>query len=291
MAVVGGLGVIHRFMSIDEQCEAVKAVVTVVKASGRTAEYSPVAVAIGVNGDSQERATKVLASGANVVVIDVAHGHHINVKKMVEWLKARQDCYQFDIIGGSIATKEAAEDLQKWGVAGLRLSVGGGSICSTRIMTGCGVPTLQTVFDVAEVATVPIIADGGIRYPGDAAKALAAGADGVMIGSLFAGTDESPGEIFVAGNWPDIKHMKVYRGLASATTKLKYTGAASHVEGASKMVEMRGPVKNMISELLDGITSSMSYVGASNLVEFRARAKFIRITPNGTIEAHPHLLR
>jgi IMP dehydrogenase len=210
---------------------------------------------------------------------------------MIEWLKERKDYFRFDIIAGSIATKQAALDLQEWGVDGLRVGVGGGSVCETRIRTGAGVPQLQAVFDVAEVAKVPFISDGGIRYPGDAAKALAAGADSVMIGSLFAGTDEAPGEIFVAGKWPDIKLMKVYRGLASATTKLKNGGAASHVEGASKMVECRGTVTQMIQEIVDGITSSMSYVGASNLEEFRTRAEFVKITSSGLAEAHPHGVR
>lgn len=285
-----GIGILHRFMSVDEQVKAVKKVVKMAKKQ-ETVEFSPVAAAIGVNGDSKERATRLLASGANVILLDVAHGHHKNVKDMVDWLKERQDYYRFDIIAGSIATKQAALDLQEWGVDGLRVGVGGGSVCETRIRTGAGVPQLQAVFDVAEVSKVPLISDGGIRYPGDAAKALAAGADSVMIGSLFAGTDEAPGEIFVAGQWPDIELMKVYRGLASATTKLKNGGAASHVEGASKMVKCRGTVTQMISEIVDGITSSMSYVGAANLEEFRSRAEFIKITSSGLAEAHPHGIR
>jgi IMP dehydrogenase len=157
-------------------------------------------------------------------------------------------------------------------------------------MTGCGIPTLQSIFDIAEVAKVPFIADGGIRYPGDVAKALAAGANAVMIGSLFAGTDEAPGDIFVGGQWPNIKRMKVYRGLASATTKLMYNGAANHVEGASKMVETRGSVTKMISEIVDGVTSSMSYVGAIDISSFKKNAEFIRVTNAGIFEARPHLL-
>jgi len=290
MCDAGGLGVLHRFMSIEEQTEAVKIVVRRLKnIELRTAEFSPVAAAIGVNGDSKERATKLLEAGANVLMVDVAHGHHKNVKDMIMWLKRQEIYFKFDIIAGSIATREAARDLQEWGVAGLRVGIGGSGICSTRIMTGCGIPTLQSIFDIAEIANIPFIADGGIRYPGDVAKALAAGADAVMIGGLFAGTDEAPGDVFVAGHWPNIKQMKVYRGLASATTKLMYSGTTNHVEGASKMVETRGSVTKMISEIVDGVTSSMSYVGASNLEEFRARSEFVKVTSAGLAEAHTRL--
>ena len=284
---VGGVGVIHRFMPIEQQVASVKKLVGNPPFPGKPPV--PVAVAIGVNGDSKERAGRLIDAGATVLVIDVAHGHHKLVKEMLNWLTL-SGC-ECDIVAGSIATKEAALDLQEWGADALRVGVGGGSVCETRIRTGIGVPQLESVIEVASVAKVPVISDGGIRYPGDIAKALAAGADSVMIGSLFAGTDEAPGEMFIAGEWPYTKRMKIYRGLASATTKLKYAGAASHVEGASKMIEARGPVESIIKDLADGLTSSMSYVGAHNLSEFRSRSRFIRITPSGLAEAHPHLLK
>jgi IMP dehydrogenase len=257
------------------------------------ASVYPVAAAVGVNKDSDERAHQLADAGVNIFVIDVAHGHHTNVRDMVASLAVLRETgkYEFDIIAGSIATAEAAKDLEDWGADGLRVGVGGGSVCETRTRTGIGVPQLQSVMETVAEAKVPVISDGGIRYPGDAAKALAAGADSIMIGSLFAGTDEAPGDDFIMGEWPDVREMKIYRGLASATTKLKYAGAASHVEGASKMVESRGPVGRLVKDIVDGITSSMSYVGASNLEEFRARSRFIKITPAGLAEAHPHGLK
>lgn len=326
LATIGAVGVVHRFMPIEKQVRIVNLLYDKLFVESNTA-YSTIdknfviAAAIGAakNGseDPLERARKLLEMGANVLVIDVAHGHHIHVKNMLTELIKMKDEFQFDVIAGSIATMQAAEDLVDWGADGLRVGVGGGSVCETRIRTGIGVPQLQSVIDAVEgtqsrsfwsftVANnvapmeeenkknhipIPVISDGGIRYPGDAAKALAAGAQSVMIGSLFAGTNESPGETFVAGVWPNTRAMKVYRGLASATTKLKYAGAASHVEGASKMVESRGSVAGIVDDILDGITSAMSYVGASNLEDFRARSRFVKITPAGLAEALPHGLK
>ena len=293
LAVMGALGVIHRFMSIEEHVESVRWL----RPRNDFLEHKPpIAVAVGVNNNSYERAVQLAAEGVDIFVIDVAHGHHVNVRMMIDRLSILRTGhnYSFDIIAGSIATAEAAHDLINWGADGLRVGVGGGSVCETRIRTGIGIPQLQSVIETvaeAQSSGVPVISDGGIRFPGDAAKALAAGASSVMIGSLFAGTTESPGETFIIGTWPATKEMKVYRGLASATTKLRYAGVASHVEGASKMVESRGSVVRLVKDVIDGITSSMSYVGASNLEEFRAQSRFIKITPAGLAEAHPHGLK
>lgn len=291
----GGIGIVHRFMSSDEQATKISQLRDEIDEEIRWGEFGPyppklLGAAIGVGRDF-ERITNLLEAGTNILVIDVAHGHHFHVKKLLEELKQLKLHFSFDVIAGSIATTEAAQDLEEWGADALRVGVGGGSVCETRIRTGIGIPQLQAVLDIAQVATVPIISDGGIRYPGDVAKALAAGADSVMIGSLFAGTDEAPGDIFVDGEWPNTKKLKVYRGLASATTKLKYSGAAQHVEGASKMIECKGPIRNIVGDIIDGLKSSMSYVGAKNLEEFRTQSKFIRITPAGVAEGHPHLLR
>jgi len=311
---LGGVGVIHRFMSIEEQVESVEWLRSMmgealsVGVGNPTEFFNPIAAAIGVNGDSRECVEKLLDAGVNVLVIDVAHGHHKLVKDLLGWLTTLRgrSKHTFDIVAGSVATLEAAYDLQDWGADALRVGVGGGSVCETRIRTGIGVPQLQAVIDINEdvlmkqqihssvqfpTLEIPVISDGGIRYPGDVAKALAAGADTVMIGSLFAGTDEAPGEHFIEGLWPYNREMRVYRGLASATTKLKYAGAASHVEGASKMIESRGSVGHIVHDIVDGLTSSMSYVGATNLEEFRAQSRFIQITLSGLAEAHPHLLR
>lgn len=295
---LGGVGVIHRFMSVDNQASNVKDVAlvarelnTFAKEEGEEETKYIIAAAVGVNGDSEIRARKLIEAGANALVIDVAHGHHVNVKRMMEYLLKLKNVYDFDIVAGSIATHKAAQDLRDWGADALRVGVGGGSVCETRIRTGIGVPQLQSILDIGWTGNIPIISDGGIRYPGDAAKALVAGADSVMIGSLFAGTEEAPGEVFIGGQWPDNKRFKVYRGLASATTKIKYTGAVSNVEGASRMVENRGPVHTIVNDIVEGIQSSMSYVGARNISEFRANAHFIGITNAGLTEAHPHGLR
>lgn len=293
---LGCVGVIHRFMEIEEQSDTVSQLVQSIKDDiSLNGKHQPnrkliVAAAIGANGDLEERSKKLLKKGCNILVIDVAHGHHIHVKKAVKFLTELKKDFQFDIVAGSIATPQAALDLQEWGADALRVGVGGGSVCETRIRTGIGVPQLEAVMNVVQIANIPVISDGGIRYPGDVAKALAAGAGTVMIGSLFAGTDEAPGEVFISGQWPNNKSMKIYRGLASETTKLKYSGAASHVEGASKMIESKGPVLNIVSDILDGVKSSMSYVGASNLEDFRKNSNFIKITSSGLSEAHPHLL-
>ena len=289
MAQLGGVGVLHRFLTTREQFENVKSVTLFAEAHG-LADY-PISAAIGVINDWEDRAEMLLKAGVKVLVLDVAHGHHVHVKRALEQLTRMKNEFEFDIVAGSIATHDAAEALEEWGADALRVGVGGGSVCETRIRTGIGLPQLQSVIETASSVSIPVISDGGIRYPGDAAKALAAGADSVMIGSLFAGTTEAPGEIFVAGTWPDDRSMKVYRGLASATTKLKYAGAASHVEGASKLVESRGPVSHIVKDIIDGITSSMSYVGAANLEEFRTKSRFIQVTPSGLAEAFPHGLK
>jgi IMP dehydrogenase len=291
---VGGVGVIHRRMSIESQVKEVtdlRLKIQEVEWNETLNSESPISAAIGANGDAKERALALLKAGVQIVVVDVAHGDHSYVQQLLSWLHCQKQQFEFRVIAGSIATAEAAVRLEDWGADALRVGVGGGSVCETRVRTGVGIPQLQAILDCAPAVHIPVIADGGIRQPGDAAKALAAGASSVMLGSLFAGTEESPGQIFIEGQWPHTRRMKIYRGMASATTKLLDSDTAKHVEGASKMIECRGPVANMIADIVDGISSAMSYVGASNLVEFRRNAKFIRITSAGTAEAHPHLLR
>jgi IMP dehydrogenase len=195
-----------------------------------------------------------------------------------------------DIIAGNIATADAANDLQEWGADALRVGIGGGSVCETRIRTGVGVPQLTAVDEISYITEIPIISDGGIRYPGDVVKALAAGADTVMVGSLLSGTDEAPGEMFVGGQWPNTKNFKMFRGSASATIKMEKNGHSNHVEGAAKMVEHKGSVIRVIDDIMDGVTSAMSYLGVSDIEEICEVAEFVKISNAGLHEAHPHLL-
>lgn len=280
----GAVGCVHRFLTIEEQTK-------IAKSLWSNVSHNVICMAIGATGDYLERASALLENHVNVLIIDVAHGHHIHVKNAITELAKLKSRYSFDIVAGNIATQEAARDLYDWGADALRVGIGGGSVCETRLRTGIGVPQLAAIENVYNSGVpIPIIADGGIRNIGDIVKAIAAGASTVMLGSLLAGTEESPGQIFVSGIWPNTKTYKVYRGSASATQKLEKNGNSLHVEGASKMVEYKGNVGKIISDIRDGITSAMSYLGVDSLINLQWHAEFIQITPAGITEAKPHLL-
>jgi IMP dehydrogenase len=280
-----GLGCLHRFMSVEEQMDVL------IKLRNHHTSGAPLVATIGATGDYKDRFAKSLAAGANIFLIDVAHGDHIHVRRAIEWLNNHSERDRFSVIAGNVATAEGAQRLQYWGADAIRVGVGGGSMCETRVRTGIGVPQLSAIMEVADAVDIPIIADGGIRYPGDVAKALAAGANTVMVGSLFAGTTEAPGDSFITGQWPNEKRMKVFRGSASAAAKQSVNGSIQNVEGTATMIPAKGSVVDVINTIMDGVRSSMSYVGARNLDEFRQKAKFVRITPAGLTEAHPHGLR
>jgi IMP dehydrogenase len=251
----------------------------------------PLCAAIGVTGDYFERAQELVKNGCNVLFIDIAHGHHVLLKKVIKELK-NEFGTNVEVIGGSIATKEATKDLCEWGVDGLRVGIGNGSLCETRIRTGVGLPQVSVLFDVCSVADnygVPCVADGGIRYVGDISKAIGAGADTVMLGSLLAGTKETPGDTHKVGEWPNEKLYKKYRGSASLDSKSD-RGESNNVEGNSKIIPYKGKVKRIISDIRDGLSSSCSYVGASDVLDFQSKCEFVRVTQAGTIEAKPHLL-
>jgi len=278
LAQQGGIGCIHRFMSIDDQSNMIK----ILKKTNN--DYKTMA-AIGANGDFFERASELCASGVDLLLIDVAHGHHKNVKDALALLKSR---FNIDIIAGNIATGKAGLDLVNWGADCLRVGIGGGSLCTTRIKTGFGIPNISTIQNISEELqlnniSIPIIADGGIRSSGDIAKAIAAGADTVMLGSLLAGTYESPGDILKDG-------YKRYRGSASLETKLEHGQKARNVEGASTKVKYKGTVEKVITDLADGLRSAFSYVGARNIDQYHARADFVYVTNAGAKEAKPHLI-
>ena len=299
MVELGGVGCIHRFMSIDEQCEQVSKVFQYIIENHIHEKWGvmyddwhseitdiPVMAAIGVNESDVERAKMLVSFGANIILIDVAHGHHVNVKNMIQKLRGELPNH-VDIIAGNISTKESAEDLCEWGADGLRVGIGGGSLCTTRIQTGHGVPNVTSIIDCVEGSTVPVMADGGIRSSGDIAKALSVGADCVMLGSLLAGTKESPGNI-VERN--DGSLYKRYRGSASLETKSTHDQATKHIEGESTMIPFKGSVDFIISKLNDGVKSAFSYSGSKDIISFHWKSKYVEITSSGMVESKPHLL-
>lgn len=260
-----------------------------------------VGAAVGVVGDYLERAEELLKAGADVLVVDVAHGHAEHVISAVEQLKKRWP--KCELVAGNVATYEGARDLVKAGADAVKVGVGPGSICSTRIVSGSGVPQLTAIMDCAKVTAdsgVPVIADGGIRDSGDIAKAMAGGASSVMLGSLLAGTDESPGFVVVRNG----ARFKMYRGMASLTAtmarKRKDRAEAEDLdpievaevvpEGVESMAPYRGPVADILFQLHGGLRSGMSYCGARTIPEMWRKAEFMRITSAAWQESRPHAL-
>ena len=249
--------------------------------------------AIGVTTDALERVAAVVEAGVDIIALDSAHGHSKNIiEKVKEIKKAFPD---LPIIAGNIATGEAAEALIAAGADCLKVGIGPGSICTTRVVAGIGVPQITAVYDVSQVAKkygVPIIADGGIRYSGDMGKAIAAGADVIMMGSLFAGCDESPGEFEIYQG----RRFKVYRGMGSIGamekgSKDRYfqTGSKKLVpEGVEGRVPYKGSIPDTVFQLLGGLKSGMGYCGTKTIADLKERGKFIRITGAGLKESHPH---
>jgi IMP dehydrogenase len=278
MDVHGGLGVIHRYNTPTAQAKLVK------RASLHG--LTNIGAAIGVTGDYLERARAVVDAGANVLCVDVAHGHHSMMKNALKHLKEE---YGGDthIMAGNVATGKGSLDLASWGADSIRVGIGGGSICSTRLVSGHGIPTLQSIIDcVTAGCPVPIIADGGMKTSGDVVKALAAGADFVMLGSMLAGTTQSPGQVFDNGN----KKYKVYRGMASSEAQVNWRGKTSTPEGISTTIPYKGDANNILADLKGGIQSGMSYSGARTIQELQARAQFIQQTSAGRGESHTHIL-
>ena len=278
MDSIGGSGIVHRYNSIEQQA-------AIVKESMRKLSNN-IGVAVGVSGDYLERASEALQQGATFICVDVAHGHHISMKKALRRLRIMLGD-DFHIMAGNVATLDGINDLADWGADSIRCNIGGGSICSTRIQTGHGMPGLQTIFECAQTdRDVSIIADGGIRNSGDIVKAIAAGADAVMCGSLLAGTLESPGETFKD---KDGFSWKTYRGMASKEAQIDWKGKYSSFEGVSSRVPCRGSVKDILFDLQKGIRSGLSYTGARNIKEFHSKAKFMKQTNAGNIESNTHI--
>ncbi|HJL67911.1 MAG TPA: IMP dehydrogenase, partial [Nitrosopumilus sp.] len=256
-----------------------------------------VGAAVGVKGDFLERSESLLETGVDVLVVDIAHGHSENAISTVRNIKkAFPNC---ELIAGNIATAQGAEDLIKAGVDAVKVGVGSGSICITRVITGSGVPQLTAVMDCAKIGNdygVPIISDGGTRTSGDATKALASGASSVMVGSMLGGTDESPGTVLTKNG----KRFKVYRGMASLAAsigrKSKETGSLSFdddlndyvAEGVEAMVPYKGTVVDILKQLSGGVRSGLSYCGAHTIPQMQENAEFIKMSRAGFAESQPH---
>jgi len=252
-----------------------------------------VAAAVGVARDTAQRVGALLDAGVDLLVVDTAHGHAESAIQTVKTIK--QEYPHSNIIAGNIATAEAARDLIRAGADALKVGVGPGSICTTRIIAGIGVPQISAVLDVSRIAhsyKIPVIADGGIKYSGDITKALAAGADVVMIGSLFAGTEESPGEMEIFQG----RSYKVYRGMGSIGA-MKEGGRDRYfqedeqkmvAEGIEGRVPYRGTVADIAFQLVGGLRAGMGYCGVRNIDELQTKTKFTRITNAGLLEGHPH---
>ena len=279
MDEAGGLGVLHRYNTIDEQVRMVEEVF-----SRRASNF---AVAVGVSGDYLERAEVLVDAGVETFCLDVAHGHHILMKNALTTLRQKFG-NNITIIAGNVCTLEGLNDLADWGADAVRCNIGGGSICSTRIVTGHGLPGLQTIFDCARTdRDVKIIADGGIKTSGDIVKALAAGADFVMCGSLLAGTTESPGQLITQPGQPP---MKEYRGMASKDAQMSWRNRSSTPEGVASYIPFKGSVNDTLLDLDGGIRSGLSYTGARTIKELQQKAQWSRQTSAGTVESGTHIL-
>jgi IMP dehydrogenase len=254
-----------------------------------------VGAAIGTRRSDLGRAEELVRVGVDVLVIDSAHGHSEAVLDVVSWLKERFPAV--DVVAGNVATREGAGALVERGVDAVKVGVGPGSICTTRVVTGVGVPQFTAIREAVEgcAGEVPVIADGGVRHSGDIVKAIAAGSDTVMMGSLLAGSEESPGESFLLEG----RRFKVIRGMGSLSAmeegsadryfqEGEFDGRKLVPEGIEGRVPYKGPVADMIYQLVGGLRSGMGYSGAASLEELRRKARFVRITPGGLRESHPH---
>ncbi|MEC0267740.1 IMP dehydrogenase [Paenibacillus anseongense] len=252
-----------------------------------------VGAAVGVSKDVMERAAALVKAGIDVIVVDSAHGHHINIAETVKKIRAQYP--DLPIIAGNVATGDGTRDLIKAGASMVKVGIGPGSICTTRVIAGIGVPQITAIYDCAQAAAefgVPVIADGGIKYSGDVVKAIAAGASAVMIGSLFAGTDESPGESEIFQG----RKFKVYRGMGSLGAMKEGSKDRYFQENESKLVPegiegrvaYKGPLADTVYQLVGGLRSGMGYCGARNILELIHDTQFIRITGAGLKESHPH---
>lgn len=285
MARLGGVGVLHRFLTIPAQAAMVEAV------KAENADYVT-AAAVGTDHDVLERSKALIVAGCDALVLDIAHGH---AEHAIDTIRSLKDAFpDTDVIAGNVATQGGAEDLYEAGADAIKVGVGPGGVCTTRIVAGVGVPQLTAIAD-ASVVPIPVIADGGIKTAGDIAKAIAAGADTVMIGSMFAGTKESPGDVEQAATGL----VKRVRGMASfEAIEARAVRTGEEVddeyfeqrapEGVEGTVPYKGEVEKLVAKLMAGLKSGMSYSNATTIPEFWEKAEFVRVTPVGLRENLPH---
>lgn len=297
MALLGGLGIIHRYMSINDYIS----IWTRWRLDPRL-DNKPIAFAVGSVHSDKERISWC-AQCADIICIDIAHGDSVHMLDTLDYL-INEKKFTGPIIAGNVCTLDATRFLMNEGASIVKVGVGPGSVCTTRIKTGCGYPQLNAIVNCSEF---PIIADGGIKCPGDAAKALAGGAAAIMIGGLLAGTDCVPGwdqtmkiynealerhrSGFTGSSWANIDSPSiVYRGMASKEARKNFGQEGTNAEGVSKTVKCKpeGSTENVIIDLMEGIRSAMSYTGANTLEEFNQLAKFVRVSTTSQIENHPH---
>jgi IMP dehydrogenase len=284
MAQEGGLGIIHRFMALTEQVKQVAAYKAWVKEQKLEA---PSAASIGVKEEGQERAIALAEIGIDILTIDIAHGDSVMMYETLSFVK--KEFPHIEVIAGNVATAEGVRRLIDHGADCVKIGIGPGSMCTTRIITGCGVPQLTAIALAAQeamISGVPTIADGGIKNSGDMVKALCAGASAIMCGSLFSGTLETPGEV--------VSGRKKYRGMASKDAQVSWRGDLPQgmaPEGEDTFVNVKGSVHHVIAELCGGVRSAMSYINAVRLTELSERCRFIEMSPSGMSESRPHGLR
>lgn len=299
LAKLGGLGIIHKNLTIVEQAQMVKNVKLIkgdLNAAMDEKGNLRVGAAVGVSDNTMERVDALVLAGVDIIAVDSAHGHSVGV---IETIKKIRNKYQnLDIIGGNIVTAQAAIDLIYAGATCLKVGVGPGSICTTRVVSGVGTPQLSAVNDVYQVAkqySIGIIADGGIKLSGDIPKALAAGADAVMLGGLLAGTTESPGAVYEI----DGKKVKSYVGMGSLSAMKRgssdryFQGGVKELkklvpEGIEATVIFKGSIEDVIYQMMGGLRSGMGYCGCESIIEMKQKAQFIKITNAGLKESHPH---
>jgi IMP dehydrogenase len=280
MGALGGMAILHRFMSIEQNVATFK----------KCQFPDKTGISIGVGKDGLARADALVASGASIICVDVAHGHSKEVNRTIRAIREKfKD--NILIVAGNVATYAGADYLAAAGSDAIKVGIGAGSVCTTRIKTGFGVPQLSAIQDCHKVDRV-LISDGGVRFPADAVKALAAGADFVMLGGVLAGTSETPGDVFDVKN-PDgtITKFKRYRGMASREAQEDFMGTMSDwktAEGISVEVPHRGPVKEILQDIMGGIRSGMTYCGAETIRDLQRKAHFMEITSSGRVEGTPH---